>query len=140
MSSEIPFHCRVSLQRLAGSVLIALPLVFAVPGLTGCGGGESEPPPAISAEEISGNVPDVFKGASAEVRELATAVVEAIANQDFTAAWGHLQDLNLKPGLTDEQKDFVAQSIASVGAELQKAEEAGNEAAQRALQFHRANK
>lgn len=107
--------------------------------MTGCERA-AKLPEAISTEQITGNVPEVFKGASAEVRQLAADVVEAISQKDFATAWGKLQDLNAREGLTPGQKDFVAQSIASVGAEVQKAEETGNEEAQKALQFHRANK
>lgn len=117
---------------LAGASLVVLLT-------TGCE-REAKQPEAISTEQITGNVPEVFKGAPAEVRQLAADVVEAINQQDFATAWGKLQDLNAREGLTPGQKDFVAQSIASVGAEVQKAEETGNEEAQKALQFHRANK
>ncbi|MBL9135715.1 MAG: hypothetical protein JNK85_07600 [Verrucomicrobiales bacterium] len=106
---------------------------------TGCDRG-SAPPAAISTEQITGSVPEMFKSASTEVKQLAADVVEAIGKQDYPTAWGKLQELNGRDGLTDAQKEFVAQSIASVGAEMQKSEETGNEAAQEALRFHRANK
>jgi hypothetical protein len=107
--------------------------------LTGCG-DNTEPPPPISTEQITGAAPDVFNGAPAELRQLAADAVAAINGQDFPTAWDKLQELNAREGLTDAQKDFVAQGIASVGAEVQKAEQAGDEAAQKALEFHRANK
>jgi hypothetical protein len=116
------------------SILGAAALVLA-----GCG-SDSEPPPVITTQEITGTAPDVFNGAPADVRQLAADAVEAINSQDYTTAWDKLQELNTREGLTDEQKDFVAQSIASVGAEVQRAEQAGDEAAQKALEFHRANK
>ncbi len=105
----------------------------------GCGRG-SDAPAAISTDQVSSGVPEMFRSAPAEVRQLATEAAEAIKSQDFTVAWDKLQALNSRTGLTDDQKAFVAQGIASVGAEMQKSEEAGNEAAQQALKFHRANK
>lgn len=107
--------------------------------ITGCG-QRSEPPPAISTEQITGTVPEMFKSAPTEVKQLAADVVDAIGKQDYATAWGKLQELNGREGLNEAQKEFVAQSIASVGAEMQKSEESGNEAAQEALRFHRANK
>lgn len=101
---------------------------------------EGAAPKAISTQEVSGNVPEVFKGAPPAVRQLAAEVVDAIGKQDYAAAWEKLQTLNARPGLTDAQKEFVASSIASVGAEVQKAEATGNEAAQEAMKIHRANK
>jgi hypothetical protein len=105
----------------------------------GCDRG-SAPPTAISTEQITGSVPEMFKSAPTEVKQLAADVVDAIGKQDYPTAWGKLQDLNGRDGLTDPQKEFVAQSIASVGAEMQKSEETGNEAAQETLRIHRANK
>jgi len=101
---------------------------------------EAKQPGALTNEQITGSVPEVFKGADPETRQLAADVVDAIGKQDYPTAWAKLQELNGRPGLTDAQKEFVASSIASVGAEVNKAEETGNEEAQQALEFHRANK
>jgi len=105
---------------------------------SGC--SSEKAPPEISTSQIVSGAPDVFKGATAETQKLAADAVEAIGKQDFTTAWEKLQTLNATPNLTEPQKEFVAASIASVGAEVNKAEESGNEAAQEALKFHRANK
>lgn len=136
---KLPFpSANASPRRAPRAVLAGLLAAFA---LLGGGCGESSTPlQEISTQEIVGNVPGVFDGAPAEVRQLAADVVAAIEQQDFTTAWDKLQVLGGREGLTDAQKEFVAESLASVGAEVQKAEEAGNEAAQQALQFHRANK
>jgi hypothetical protein len=127
--------CRMNSPR---SIYLSL-LGAAVILVAGCG-SDSEPPPVLSTEQITSSAPGVFDGAPAEVRQLASDAVEAINNQDYPTAWDKLQELNSLPDLTDEQKDFVAQSIASVGAQVQQAEESGDEAAQEVLKFHRANK
>ncbi len=122
------------------SSLIVCCLAVSLFAVTGCGERGAPQPKALTADQITGSVPEVFKGAPAEVAQLAADVVDAIGKQDFTTAWDKLQTLNASPGLSDAQKDFVASSIASVGAEVQKAEGSGDEAAQQALEFHRANK
>lgn len=118
---------------------LAVALSAAALLLTGCD-REAAQPKEITSSQIVGSAPEVFKGASQETQQLASDVVEAINKQDFATAWAKLQDLNVREGLTDAQKQFVAESISSVGAEMQKAESSGNEAAQKALEFHRANK
>lgn len=116
-------------------------LALAVLALTAAGcGRDAKLPEAISTQQVAAGVPEAFKGAKPEVQTLVSEIVDAIGKQDYPAAWDKLQTLNARPGLTDAQKEFVASSIASVGAEVNKAEESGNEAAQQALQFHRANK
>ncbi len=119
-------------------LLIALPLVAALGLATGC--SRDQPAPEISTAQIVAGAPEAFQGAPADVQTLAAEVVDAIGKQDYPAAWERLQTLNATPNLTDAQKEFVAGSIATVGAEMNKAEESGNEAAQEALKFHRANK
>ncbi len=106
--------------------------------VSGC--SKEQAAPEISTADIVAGAPEAFKGAPADVQSLAAEIVAAINSQDFPTAWGKLQILNDTPNLSDPQKEFVAASIASVGAEVNKAEEAGNEAAQEALNFHRANK
>jgi hypothetical protein len=105
----------------------------------GCG-SSSDAPEALTMDEISSAAPNAFAGAQAEIAQLSNEAIEAINQQDYTTAWGKLQDLSARPDLTPEQREFVAQSIASVAAEVARAEEAGDEAARQALQFHRANK
>lgn len=107
----------------------------------GAGCGEShKQPAAITTQQVAAGVPEAFKGAPAEVQTLVADIVKAIGEQDYPTAWDKLQTLNARPGLSDAQKEFVASSISSVGAEVNKAEESGNEAAQEALKIHRANK
>lgn len=119
--------------------LILLPLVAACLVFTaGC--GKDAPPPAVAVDQIAAGVPEAFKGAPPAVQTLVKEIVDAIGQQDFPTAWDKLQELNARPGLNDAQKEFVAGSIASVGAEVNKAENTGDEAAKQALEFHRANK
>jgi hypothetical protein len=113
-----------------------------------CGGillasGCSEDPkhlPELSIDQIAQGAPEAFRGAPAEIGQLAADAANAIAAGDHATAWDKLQTLQGAPDLTPSQRDFVAQSIASVGQALQEAEAAGQEAAQQALEFHRANK
>lgn len=130
------------LNRLRHQTATALAATLLTLGLclsSGCG-RESEQPAVLTSEQITGSVPDVFKGAPADIGQLAADVVDALGKQDYTTAWAKLQELNVRPELTPDQKAFVAESIASVGAEVNKAEESGSEAAQQALEFYRANK
>jgi hypothetical protein len=110
----------------------------AVVSLSGC--SKEQPLKEITAAEIVAGAPEAFQGAPADVQTLAAEAAEAISKQEFPTAWDRLQALNGSPNLTDAQKEFIATSIATVGAEMNKAEESGNEAAQEALKFHRANK
>ena len=128
------------MRALLPSMKSILALALAAVACLTCGCGSEKAPPEISTSQIAAGAPDVFKGASAETQKLAAEAVEAIGKQDFTTAWEKLQTLNATPNLTEPQKEFVAASIASVGAEVNKAEESGNEVAQEALKFHRANK
>ena len=105
----------------------------------GCGPGPGLPK-EVTSKEVESGVTEIFKTAKPEVRKLAEEVAEAIKKQDFTSAWDKLHTLGEQPGLTDPQKSFVASSTASVGAEVNKAEAAGDETAKQALEFHRANK
>lgn len=118
---------------------LTLALALASAAFSGCE-KEARQPKALSTAEVSSGAPAAFKDAPAAVKQLAADIAEAIAKQDFTSAWDKLQTLNARPGLTDAQKEFVASGIASVGAEMQKSESTGNEAAQEALRVHRANK
>jgi hypothetical protein len=106
---------------------------------TGCGPGAGLPK-EVTTQEVESGVTELFKTAKPEARKLAEEIAEAIKKQDFTSAWDKLHTLAEQPGLTDPQKSFVASSTASVGAEVNKAEATGNEAAKQALEFHRANK
>lgn len=117
----------------------ALLAAGAILAFAGCGDSAKQPK-AISTQQVVAGAPDAFKGAPAAVQTLAAEIVEAINKQDYPTAWDKLQTLNAQPGLTEPQKEFVASSISSVGAEVNKAEASGNEAAQEALKFHRANK
>ena len=121
------------------TLLLLLPLV-ACSLLLSAGCGKESPPPAVAVDQIAAGVPEAFKGAPAAVQTLVKEIVDAIGQQDFPTAWDKLQELNARPGLTDAQKEFVAGSIASVGAEVNKAESTGDEAAKQAIEFHRANK
>ncbi len=128
MNALFPFHWPALLAVVVLTLLTS-----------GCDRG-SKAPELISTDQVSSGVPEMFKSAPTEVRQLATEAAEAIKSQEFAVAWEKLQALNSRTGLTDDQKAFVAQSISSVGAEMQKSEESGNEAAEQALKFHRANK
>lgn len=125
------------LRQTTLPTLLALATALAV--TTGCGPGAGLPK-EISAQEVESNVTAIFQSAPAETRKLAEEVADAIQKQDFTTAWDKLQALGEKTGLTDAQKAFVASSTASVGAEVNKAGAAGDEKAQEAIEFHRANK
>ncbi len=118
-------------------ILLTLFAAAAV-GTSGC--SKEQPLAEVTTAQIVAGAPEAFKGAPANVQTLAAEATEAIGKQDFPTAWDRLQTLNGTPNLTDAQKEFVATSIATVGAEMNKAEESGNEAAQEALKFHRANK
>lgn len=122
------------MMRTPLALLAGLTLAFA----SGC--SKDQPAPEISTAQIVAGAPEAFKGAPATVQTMAAEIVDAIGKQDYPAAWERLQTLNGTPNLSDAQKEFVAASIATVGAEMNKAEESGNEAAQEALKFHRANK
>lgn len=117
---------------------LALLAVLVLALASGC--SKELPAPEISTAQIVAGAPEAFKGAPAEVQTLAAEAAEAIGKQDYPTAWDRLQTLSGTPNLTDAQKEFVAGSIATVGAEMNKAEESGNEAAQEALRIHRANK
>ncbi|MBL9126232.1 MAG: hypothetical protein JNL97_01235 [Verrucomicrobiales bacterium] len=124
-------------MRLAPIRLAALGLCVSVL-VSGC--GKESLPPQVSTAQVVAGAPEMFKGAPADVQKLAAEAAEAIGKQDYPTAWDRLQTLNATPNLTDAQKEFVASSVAAVGAEMNKAEETGNEAAQEALRIHRANK
>ncbi len=126
----MPMNIRPLLVSVASALILA--------AASGC--SKEEVVPELTANEVVSGAPEAFKGASAEVQKLAADAAAAISNQDYPTAWEHLQALNSNANLTDAQKEFVAASIAAVGAEMNKAEEAGNEAAEEALRFHRANK
>ena len=120
-------------------LVLALASALATAAISGCDQGARQPK-TLTPTEVSGGAPAAFKDAPPAVKQLALEIADAITKQDFTTAWERLQSLNARPGLTDAQKEFVASGIASVGAEMQKAETTGNEAAQEALRIHRANK
>jgi hypothetical protein len=105
--------------------------------------GCSEDPkhlPELSINQIAEGAPEAFRGAPAEVGQLAADAANAIAAEDHPTAWEKLQALQASPDLTPAQRDFVAQSITAVSQALEAAEAAGNEAAQQLREFHRANK
>lgn len=117
------------------TLALALASALLAPGCS-----REKAPADITTAQIVAGAPEAFKGAPADVQKLAAEITDAIGKQDFPTAWDKLQSLNSQPNLTDAQKEFVASSITSVGAEVNKAEASGNEAAQEALKFHRANK
>lgn len=126
-------------QPLSLTLALTLALPLAATSLSGCGQGPGHPK-EISTKEVATGVAEIFKAAKPETRQLALDISAAIEKQDFPGAWEKLQILAQVPDLTDSQKEFVASSTAAVGAEVNKAEAAGDEAAKQAMEFHRANK
>lgn len=118
--------------------LLPLALALSVTALSGC--NRPGLPKEISTQEVQTGVAGLFQSAPASAKQLANEVAEAMKGQDFPTAWTKLQLLAQEQGLNGAQTEFVTSSIAAVGAEVHKAEEAGNEEAKKALEFHRANK
>jgi len=123
---------------IAPFATVAIAIAIAIACASGC--TKEQPLAEVTTAQIVAGAPEAFKGSPTEVQTMAAEAVDAIGKQDYPTAWDRLQTLNGTPNLTDAQKEFVAASIATVGAEMNKAEESGNEAAQEALKFHRANK
>jgi hypothetical protein len=105
---------------------------------TGCGRGKA--PKEIPTTEIPGEAGVLFAKAPAPVKELAAQATAALAARDWSGAWVAFQALSERKDLTDEQRQFVASAIVSIGAELNKAGEQGDARAAAAQQMHRLSK
>lgn len=127
-------------SNLAGSCAWKFLTPILLLTFAGCGESAPEAEPILSASEIAEATPEVFGDADAETRELANATAAAVESEDLSKAWGSLQELGGRPGLTDAQREFIARSEASVGAQLNKAAEAGDASARQLLELHRAHK
>ena len=97
----------------------------------------------VDDRRVIGVVRDVGVAARADTARAGGLVARAItlftALIFFAAVFG-IVATKLLLGAWPFSGDAAASLIASVGAEVNKAEETGNEEAQQALQFHRANK
>jgi len=129
----------VILSRTGSVAALVLGLAV-LPLGSGCDGPGAKHNKEISSDQVTSGLPTAFKDASPQVKTLVADITDAIGKQDYPAAREKLEILNATPGLTEPQKEFVAASIATVGAELGKAEESGNEAAEEAARIHRATK
>lgn len=123
------------LPRLFLAAGLALALLLSA---TGC--GRSRAPKPIPTTEIPGEAGTLFAKAPAPVKELAAQATAALAAQDWSSAWTAFQALSERKDLTDEQRQFVASAIVSIGAELQKAGDQGDARAAAAQQIHRLSK
>ncbi len=123
-----PFRSLLVLGLSAAALLLA----------PGC--GRARAPKEIPTAEIPGEAGTLFAKAPAPVKALVAQATTALAAQDWSGAWVAFQALGERKDLTDEQRQFVASAIVSIGAELNKAGEQGDARAAAARQIHRLSK
>jgi hypothetical protein len=120
-----------SIVALAAAVsLLLLPV--------GC--GRKAPPKDIAASDIPAESQSLFEKASPELKALAAKAGAAIQASDWPTAWALFQAMAERNDLTPEQQQLVASSIMSLGAEMQKASERGDERARELRQIHSSSK
>lgn len=127
---KLRFRLRSFLAAVVGATLLL--------GLSGC--GRSEPPKEISTSDIPTESQNLFAKAAPEVKDLAGKAVAALQAQDWASAWVVFQALGERQDLTPEQREFVASSVMTIGAEMQKASAQGDERARAVQQLHSISK
>jgi hypothetical protein len=126
------------MKRYFSSLLTAVAVAGLMILSAGC--GQSEQPKEITTGDIPTESQNLFAKAAPELKELATKAVAALQAQDWPAAWVAFQTMGERKDLTPEQRQFVASSIMTVGAEMQKASAQGDERAQAIQQLHSISK
>lgn len=119
--------------------LFAVCLALAVAlSMLGCGRGASPKPVAISS--IPSQLDKLFSKAPEPVKSIANQAKGALAVNDLSGAWVALQALSERKDLTKDQQQFLGSAIVSMGAEIEKARQQGDERADDVQRFHRMSK
>ena len=105
---------------------------------SGCGRGSG--PKAVARSDIPAQLDKLFTKAPDQVREVAAQAKRALGAGDLSGAWVALQALSESRDLTKEQQKFLAGAIVTLGAEIEKARQQGDESADEAQRMHRMSK
>lgn len=104
----------------------------------GC--GRSGAPREVAVKDLPTESKGLFDQAAPDVKTLATGALTALEGKDWAAAWAAFQVLSERKDLTAAQREFVASSLVTVGAQMQKAGDAGDAKAESVRQAYRATK
>jgi hypothetical protein len=108
--------------------------------VAGCRPG-GEPPEALAEEQVPGAVEEAFQGGqSPEVQQAVRNVLAAVEANDDARAYVLLQELLARRDLTPEQRETATRAMISVGQRLNSAAAAGDQAAEKVVNVHQANK
>jgi len=114
--------------------LSALALLF----LAGCEETAKSPPP-LPIEQVPQVLESAFKNAPAEAGAAASEAISAV-REDASGALDELQELSIRPDLSDEQRMAASRAMAAYLQKLRETAEKGDKKAEDALQQYRATK
>jgi hypothetical protein len=123
---------RICFQWMPG--LSALALLF----LAGCGETAKSPPP-LPIDQVPQVLESAFKNAPAEAGAAASEAISAV-REDASGALDELQELSIRPDLSDEQRMAASRAMAAYLQKLRETAEKGDKKAEDALQQYRATK
>ena len=127
---------RISFLSKSISLLV---LVLATFLASGCG-DSTQPPTAISMDQIPTELGKAFASAKGDAKELSGLAVTAVQSKEFPKASMVLQALARRSELDTSQSRVVAGAAMTINAALLKAESKGDPRAAEALDLRRKTK
>lgn len=95
---------------------------------------------ALDSSKIPEAIQHAFRQSTGEAKEVATQVVTACQNQDFTAVFTNLQLLTQRTDLTAEQRSVAARAMVATMPKLQATAATGDANAQATLHQYISNR
>ena len=119
---------------------LALAVLLLVAFLAGGCGESSQPPAAISMDQIPAELGKAFASAQGETKNLSGLAATAVQRKEFSNAVMALETLGQRPDLTKIQSRKVAGAFMTVNAALLEAEAKGDPQATETLKVRRMTK
>lgn len=98
------------------------------------------PPEPLTVEEVPAAMEKAFSSAKPEIKELASQFVALVKAKDYPKAFGAMQGLIGKPGLTKEQASVSSRASLTLNSLLQEAQAAGDQKAATTIKSYQFNK
>lgn len=126
----------VSTLAIRGVQVFCLALLLAGAGCK----QKVELPPPITIQELPAALEKAFTKADSAAKQAVSQVVGHLRAPDYSAAFGELQSLSARSGLTKQQRQVLASGLLTVNELLQQAQSQGDQSAAKTLQSYRVDK
>jgi hypothetical protein len=127
------------MRKLTAQVCITFTLLLVAALGAGC--DKAGPPPEpLTTAELPAAMEKAFSSAKPEIKSLASQFVALVQAKDYPKAFGAIQSLMAKPGLTKEQVNVSSRASLTVNDLLQTAQAEGDQKAAKTIQSYQLNK